>query len=624
MQTLPTRGPSYENTAAMLAVSNFKYELISVEDAILLLETMDEFALDFETTSLFPEHGGKIRITSICNDDHHFIVDHFLSGPFEKLIPSLRGKVIWVYNAKFESKWLDCHCPDDAFDDLLDVRDVDFLAKAKIGGYPSSLATMARRDLKIMVDKTQQNSGWGDLSLTTAQLDYAAFDSHVTWELFKYWNEQLTDEQYEAAMFVFNDSVRGTVEAESTGMWLDCEAHEQTIALWETKLNTFKRYLRKHTPESLIKNLNSNPQLGKFVASVLDKATLDNWPKTDKKKELQLEGKYLRAVSRQFPYPFSRWLAALAGYKYYSKYLSTYGDVMLNSAQMDVQGKVYTRFNIGQAATGRYSSSSHNLQNIPRKIIVRKAFVSVEGKKMILADYKGIEVRVLAEVSCDAQLLHDAIYSDVHAASASAIYGYELDYVLEVLASEGEGKYANIYPIIKEQRSKAKAFTFQLVYGAGAGALSDVLRCTYEEAVAAIDAWAARYPNAFGYRNVIFQGIIDNEGYLPVHDGRTIRVFKDKQTLPVAANYGVQGAAASVMYRCMYNAPRMFSNADVPAWVAATVHDELISYADEEFAEEAHDIMCAAMVQSWLDIFPDSNTDNLLDSAIGTSWAAKP
>lgn len=620
---LPDKSASYANTDILFQRSRASYKLVGIDEAVELLQGVDEIALDFETTALDPQNG-KIRITSICCDEFHIIIDHFIAGEFKRLIPHLMGKTIWVYNAKFEAKWCDYYMPEASYDELLNICDIDFLAKAKLGGHPTSLARMAARDLKILLDKGEQNSDWSRPTLTEEQLDYAAFDSYVTWLIFDKWNEELTDEQFDAAMFVFNSAVRGTIECEQTGLFLDSEYHEGTVALWEVKRDTFERYLRKFTPESVIKNLRSDAQVGKYLEGILDENTLTHWPKTAKKKQMQFEGKYLRSVSRQFGYPFSRWLAALAGYKYYNKYLSTYGDTLLNKALLS--GNVTSRFNIAQAATGRYSSSSINLQNIPRKIVVRTAFHSpnVGEKLMCLADYKGIEIRVLAELTQDQQLLEDVIYGDVHAASCAQIYDYEYAYVIEVLNSGGVGKYANIYPIIKEQRSKAKGFTFQLLYGAGPAALSDVLKCTFDEAVEAIDKWAARYGNAYNYRHVQYDKMVSSGGYLPVWDGRTIKVFKDDQTLPVASNYGIQGAAASVMYRCVHRVHRNFYENDVPAWLAATVHDEMLAYAETQAAEEAMSWQLKGMEQAWLDIFPNTNTDNLADYAIGETWAAKP
>ena len=242
---------------------------------------------------------------------------------------------------------------------------------------------------------------------------------------------------------------------------------------------------------------------------------------------------------------------------------------------------------------------------------------------MVLADYSGIEIRVLAELSGDEQLKEDAIYGDVHAASAAQIYGHDYDYVREVLEAKGKGGTANLYPILKEQRSKAKGFTFQLLYGAGAGALSDVLRCSFDEASEAIQKWAARYSRAYAYRQKMFD-VMNDTGFLPVCDGRTIYVWKQDRTMPVAANYPIQGDAASVMYRAMYRVRERFLRSELDAYIAATVHDELLSYAHKEHAERAMAQQLKGMEEGWLDIFPGTVTDNLTDWAIGDSWAEKP
>ena len=114
------------------------------------------------------------------------------------------------------------------------------------------------------------------------------------------------------------------------------------------------------------------------------------------------------------------------------------------------------------------------------------------------------------------------------------------------------------------------------------------------------------------------------DGFLPICDGRTVYVPKADRTLPVAANYPVQGAAASVMYRAIYHTRREFIKTDIDARLAATVHDELLCYADKSVADEALAGLLRGMNQGWLDIFPDTSIDNLLEFAIGTSWADKP
>lgn len=579
----------------------------------MLASVLTEAALDFETTAFEPQYG-EIRLTSICNDDVHFVIDHMFLGPFEDFWPLMEGKTWYVYNAKFETRWMDYKLGHEK----AIVRDVDFMKKAVMGGGPSRLADMAKRDLKISMDKEEQASDWSNPALTGSQRDYAAFDSYVTWLLKKHWAAKMNDGHWNG-FHVFNDAVRATTEAERTGLILNAGYHDNLVRLWERKHNQFERYIRRWTPPSVIANLDSDTQLGNFLKKELHEDLLKVWPRTEKTNRMKMENSYLRMVAKRLPYPMSRWMAAVVGYRYYNKYLSTYGDTLLTKQAM--AGRINSRFNIAQALTGRYSSANSNLQNIPRKPVVRKAFHSpAKGTDlMTLADYKGIEIRVLAELSKDKQLLNDAIYSDVHAGSASAIYNYDMKELLEIL----EDKKHKQYRIAKEQRSKAKGFTFQLLYGAGPSALSDVLRCDFEEAVAAIEKWAGRYPRAYDYRNQMFDRMMAT-GFLPVCDGRTIFIWKNERTMPVAANYPIQGAAASVMYRAMYHVRRRFIEHDLDAVIAATVHDELLCYANKACAEEAMQQQLLGMRDGWLDIFPDSNTDNLADWAIGTSWADKP
>lgn len=602
-------------------------------EAIRLLSLIHEAALDFETTALDPTDG-DIRITSICNDDFHFIIDHYFVCPFEEIVEYIADptKVWWVYNAKFETKWIDHYDEEEK----VVIHDIDFVKKAIQGGMPSKLSWMAK-DIGVIMDKDEQNSDWSRANLTQGQLDYAGFDSYVTWKLKKHWWDEKATADHRRGFYVFNDVVRATIECERSGLVLDDLYHERLVKLWQRKQDTFYNYLRKWTNETVIANINSDQQVGKFLEKELHPNLLAVWPRTGKKGQLQLEGKFLRSVARRLPYPMSRWMAALVGYKYYAKYLSTYGQKLLDKQR--THGKITSRFNIAQAATGRYSSSAENLQNIPRKPVVRRSFSIAKrstaftipkeaptsgDRLMLLADYKGIEVRVLAELSGDQTLLHDAVYGDVHAASAAQIYGHDIDYVTEVLASKGQGKFANIYPLIKEQRSTAKGFTFQLTYGAGPGALADVLRCSYDEAIEAINKWADRYPKAYAYRDTMYDEMMGSGGYLPVIDGRTIYVFKEDRGIPVAANYPIQGAAASVMCRAMYRTRNRFVQCGLNAYLAAPVHDELLSYSDRRDADDAMTQQIKGMEEGWLDIFPGTTTDNLIDWKIGTSWADKP
>jgi DNA polymerase I-like protein with 3'-5' exonuclease and polymerase domains len=591
----------------------------------------DRRALDFETTSLFPWDGGVIRLTIITDDTGTVVIDHFKSLPFTDIADAIAMRKWAVYNAGFEGRWIDYHTEGGEYDSAVDLLDVQFLRKAKMGGGPSSLAIEAKKALKIDLDKAMQNSGWHQDVLSPEQKRYAAMDGVVTWAILQKWQAELSDGQIDGA-FIMNDAWRGNVMMEMCGLQLDVTYHRKLLKLWTLKRDTAERYLRKFTPKSVINNLNSGAQVGKFIMSVLDDKSRAEWPLTGKKKEPATTREVLTVAANKAPYPFSRWLGALVVLNKMNKYISTYGEKLITKQEMS--GKVSSRFNMAQAITCRYSSSDSNLQNIPNQPVVRRSFVTKDyptsRDKIIIADYKSIEVRVLAEVSGDKMLLHDAIYGDVHSRSASAIFKIDFDEFTKVLKEKDpndetrlNSKYDNIRPLYKSMRTRAKAFTFQLLYGAGFGALGIALRCSDEEAAHAVEAWAQTYPDAYHYRHVMFDHM-ERTGYLPVVDGRTIFVFRDERTIPVAANYPIQGAAASVMYRAIYHVERLIRERELYNTIlAATVHDELLMYAKIYESEKALEVLEEGMKLGWLDIFPGTDTNNLADGAIGDTWADK-
>jgi DNA polymerase-1 len=381
--------------------------------------------------------------------------------------------------------------------------------------------------------------------------------------------------------------------------------------MWGLRRDAAERVLRQHTPESVIANIRSKIQISNFLKSVLDDRAIAAWPKTDKTKQLQTTRAILRMSSFRAPYPFSRWLAALMVFNRADKYLSTYGQKLITSQEL--AGRIYPRLNIAQAITGRLSSSgAMNEQNLPNSKTVRKSFIAGEGKKLVVADYSGVEIRVLAEVSGDEQLKQDCIYGDVHSESAVTIFNYEHGAFFNAI--ENNEGWA------KGQRGKAKGFTFQLTYGAGGGALSMVLRCSVDEANEFVKKWAARYPKAYHYRQFMYEKM-GHSGYLPVVSGRTIYVSRKDRTMPVASNYPIQGAAADVMYRAITRVQYLLEFYEVSAWVMATIHDEVIVLAEEAHAKRAAELVKQGMTEAWLDIFPNTSTDNLLEVGIGDDWA---
>jgi DNA polymerase I-like protein with 3'-5' exonuclease and polymerase domains len=566
-------------------------------------------ALDFETTGLRPQDS-KVRLTCISGPAGNYVIDHLLCKPFNYYANALADACPWaVFNAGFEGRWFDfaTNGPDVV------LFDVGVMSKAKLGGRPLSLADMVKRDLgKARDNKHLQVSDWSQKELSLEQYDYGFEDAEDTYNLYTMWSAALTAEQM-AGFYVLNDAWRGTAEMEDTGMSIDEEHHSGLIKMWSLRRDVAEKVLRHYTPEDMIANLRSKKQLSDFIKTVMDETSLRAWPKTDKSEQLQTDRKQLRQASFRSPYPFSRWLAALMVFNRADKYLSTYGEVLLNKQRL--AGRVYGRFNIAQAITGRYSSSNPNLQNIPRNPMVRRSFIAPPDTEMVLADYSGIELRVLAEVSNDPQLKQDVIFGDVHAESAITLFRVDpKDFKARLKAKD---------PRAKEMRSKAKAFSFQLTYGAGNAALAMVLRCSDSEAAEYVEKWAERYPYAYALRHQMFDQM-NATGLLPIKSGRTVYVHKNERSMPVASNYPIQGAAADVMYRAVTRMSFKVYELPFKSRMLASIHDELLMLAEVGHGEELREIMVEEMRQAWLDIFPNAETANLSESAVGQSWAAKP
>lgn len=591
-----------------------QYELVTDDDRAreiiaAIADSGRVHALDFETTGLRP-HEADVRLTCICGPAGKFVFDHIFCAPFNDYAGLLTEACPWaVFNAGFEGRWFDY--ATDGPDVIL--YDVGVMSKAKLGGRPLSLADMVKRDLgKTRDNKHLQTSDWAVASLSQEQYDYGYEDADDTYELFKMWEATLTPAQWNGFR-VLNDAWRGTAEMEDTGMSIDEKHHSRLIRMWSLRRDAAEKVLRRFTPPEMIENLRSKKQLSDFIKTVLDETSLRAWPKTDKSEQLQTDRKQLRQASFRAPYPFSRWLAALMVFNRADKYLGTYGETLLTKQQL--AGRVYGRFNIAQAVTGRYSSSNPNLQNIPRNPLVRRSFISPAGTDMVLADYSGIELRVLAEVSNDKQLKQDVIFGDVHAESAITLFRVDpADFKARLKAKD---------PRAKEMRSKAKAFSFQLTYGAGNAALAVVLRCSDGEAAEFVEKWAERYPEAYALRFRMFDKM-NTDGLLPIKSGRTVYVHKNERSLPVASNYPIQGAAADVMYRAVTRMGQKVWELPFRARMLASIHDELLMLSEEGRGEELREIMVEEMRQAWLDIFPGSETANLSESAVGKSWAAKP
>lgn len=570
----------------------------------------DVCALDFETTSLAPADG-RVRLVSLCNKKARYVVDFDqIKGGFRAVAPMFHKGHWVVFNAGFELRWfIDAGAPKTI------CLDVGYVRRAVLGGGRFSLAQMAEWDLDIPMDKTQQNSNWNDPALTKEQLDYAFIDAYRTWQLWQHWGSR-ADDRHMSGFAMMNDMVPAVIEMEDTGVLLDMKRHRELVKHWEGIRDDKVATIRSLVGEDEVENINSDTQWSDYFAKLMPPENLRAWPRTEKSGQLSMTSEILRNLAGACPgTPLETFFDALADYKKISKYLSSFGEPLITKATLSRDKRIRARFNIGAAKTCRFSSSGPNLQQVPRdtellgeKTSVRQSFVAGMGRQLVSLDYSAIELRVLALLSNDAQLLEDVVFGDLHAEVASFGAGRKID---------------KSVPADKELRTKAKAVSFGIIYGSAAAGLSLTMRTTVAKAQAYIDFWADRYTNAFDYRNKMMSEA-QRTRHIRCVDGGTIYMGK-RPDLPKCANYPVQRAAMAVLakalkrHKATMDAERAAGRQRMTR-ILATIHDALIDEAGKKDASACYDLMMNDMIEGYLDVFPGAPIEHLVEGGVGPNW----
>ena len=272
-------------------------------------------------------------------------------------------------------------------------------------------------------------------------------------------------------------------------------------------------------------------------------------------------------------------------------------------------GRVHTSYHQAVAATGRLSSSDPNLQNIPIRTEegrrIRQAFVAPAGMHLVAADYSQIELRILAHLSGDERLVAAFLAGeDIHRATAAEVFGISLE------------------AVSSEQRRRAKAINFGLVYGMSAFGLARQLGLPREEAQAYIDRYFARYP---GVQRFMEKTRSDARaaGYVETLFGRRLHIpeiasanlQRRTQAERTAINAPMQGSAADIIKRAMISCDRWLQRSRPNARMIMQVHDELVFEVDDDCIQDL-----AAHVRSFMTEAATLRVPLLVDVGQGNNW----
>ena len=277
-------------------------------------------------------------------------------------------------------------------------------------------------------------------------------------------------------------------------------------------------------------------------------------------------------------------------YRQLTKLKSTYADGLAGYIRED--GRIHGHFNQMITATGRISSTDPNLQNIPVRMElgrqIRKVFVPEEGFVFVDADYSQIELRILASLSDDEQLIEAYRENkDIHRITASKVFHVPFD------------------SVTPEQRRNAKAVNFGIVYGISGFGLSQGLSITRKEAQDYINSYFETYPNVKAYLDRTIEEA-KKEGRVKTYFGRIRPIpelasgnFMQRQFGErVAMNSPIQGTAADIMKIAMIRAWKMLRERNLRSRIVLQVHDELLIETAEHEIDEVKEILTDAMMHA--------------------------
>lgn len=275
-------------------------------------------------------------------------------------------------------------------------------------------------------------------------------------------------------------------------------------------------------------------------------------------------------------------------YRKLGKLIGTYVDGLIAAA--DEKGKVHTSFKQAATATGRLSSAEPNLQNIPIKSeegrTLRKFFIPEKsGNVLIDADYSQIELRLLADISNDKEMI-DAFNGgvDIHTSTAANVFGVDIEHVTPLL------------------RKRAKAVNFGIMYGMGEFSLANDLGIPIKEAKSYIESYLANYPSiteyfertkSEAYEKGYVETMFGRRRYIPElrSSNKNLKAFGER----IARNSPIQGSAADIIKVAMINVRNRFLRECPEAKIILQVHDELLVEAPETKKDVALTILTEEM-----------------------------
>ncbi|MBB6108414.1 DNA polymerase I [Mucilaginibacter lappiensis] len=458
-------------------------------------------------------------------------------------------------------KWYSIQVKGGLFDTMMahyvidpDTRHgMDILSENYLGYKPVSITT-------LIGPKGKNQGNMRDVEIEKIK-EYAAEDADITLQLKSIFEPKLKQVESEKLINeVEHPLIYVLADMEFEGVKIDHDTLREFSKQLETDIAGFEKTVYEKAGVRF--NIASPKQLGEVL---FEKLMLDPKAKKTKTGQYQTGEDVLLSLAAK-----SDIVRDILDFRQLQKLKSTYVDALPTMVNPKT-GRVHTSYNQAVAATGRLSSVNPNLQNIPirteRGREVRKAFIPRDsGHSIVSADYSQIELRIIAEISKDPNMMQAFVDNlDIHTATAANVYGIALN------------------EVTSDQRRNAKAVNFGIIYGQSAFGLSQNLGIPRKEAADIIEQYFAQFPGIKQYMTDTMNFAREN-GYVTTLMGRrrylrdinsanaTVRGFAERN----AINAPIQGSAADMIKIAMINIHRELKAQKLDAKMTMQVHDELV------------------------------------------------
>jgi len=580
------------------------------KDLIELLNKQTSFCFDTETTGTDANHCELVGLSFAIKPGEGWYVpvpvdEAGIKSIVNEFKPVLENAAIGKIgqNLKFDIlmlKWYDVQVKGDLFDTMMahyiidpDTRhNMDILSENYLGYKPVSIT-------ELIGAKGKNQGSMRDVEIEKIK-EYAAEDADITLQLKNIFAPKLKEVESEKLIHeIEHPLIYVLADIEFEGVKID----HDTLKEFSKELETDVAKLEKTVYEKagVRFNIASPKQLGEVL---FEKLMLDPKAKKTKTGQYQTGEDVLLSLAAK-----SDIVRDILDYRQLQKLKSTYVDALPTMVNPKT-GRVHTSYNQAVAATGRLSSTNPNLQNIPirteRGREVRKAFIPRDsGHTIVSADYSQIELRIIAEISKDANMMDAFVKNlDIHTATAANVYGVALE------------------EVSSEQRRNAKAVNFGIIYGQSAFGLSQSLGIPRKEAADIIDNYFAQFPGIKRYMSDTMNFAREN-GYVCTLMGRrrylrdinsanaTVRGFAERN----AINAPIQGSAADMIKIAMINIHREFKTRNLDARMTMQVHDELVFDVPHNEVEIVKPIIMDGMKNAIKTVVPI-----MVEIGVGVNW----